>query len=176
MFWFVRHGETEPNRQGVRCGGDVDVPLNATGEAQIRALAPQLAGLQLGLIVTSPLQRTVASARLISEALGGLPIMIEPGFAERRLGQWNGCSLTETAAPLGRGDTPPGGESADAFFARVVGALHTLAPHLPHRLLLVSSKGVARVLGEYLGGGQQAGAGNGELIAFRFRLQGHGAS
>ena len=40
-FRFLRHGETDFNRSGLRCGGDADVPLSVHGEEQIRALAPQ---------------------------------------------------------------------------------------------------------------------------------------
>ena len=37
-FWFLRHGETDWNAQGIS-QGNVDIPLNATGLAQARSAA-----------------------------------------------------------------------------------------------------------------------------------------
>lgn len=145
-FWFVRHGETEDNRRGVRCGGDRDPPLTALGEQQARTLAQQLLGLDIGVIVTSPLQRTRRTAELIAEAIGGVPVQSEALFIERSLGQWNGLTAAETEASLKAGQTPPGGESEAAFCARVARALESLRPQLQRRPLVVSSRGIARVL------------------------------
>mgnify|MGYP003704279353 CR=1 FL=1 len=43
-FWFLRHGETDWNAQGLS-QGNVDIPLNATGRAQAVA-ARDAAGAQ----------------------------------------------------------------------------------------------------------------------------------
>ena len=40
-FWFLRHGETDWNAQGIS-QGNVDIPLNAVGVAQARAAADKL--------------------------------------------------------------------------------------------------------------------------------------
>jgi 2,3-bisphosphoglycerate-dependent phosphoglycerate mutase len=77
---LMRHGATEPNLQGLRCGGDLDVPLAPVGVTQVRRAAKALQGLGLPIdvIVASDLQRTLASARLVSDTLGGLPVIVEP--------------------------------------------------------------------------------------------------
>ena len=95
---FVRHGATAPNMAGLRCGGDLDVPLTALGRQQAVTAARQVAELEpaVGLIVTSDLVRTRETAAIIAAALSGVPIIIEAGFAERSLGQWNLRTIAET--------------------------------------------------------------------------------
>lgn len=169
VFYFVRHGETDYNARGVRCGGDVDIPLTAAGERQARAVAGELRHLGIGVIVTSSLQRTRRTAEIIAAALGGLPVEIEPLFAERRLGQWNGRSIEETEPLVRARATPPGGESENEFRARIARALEALSPHLARRPLVVSSKGVARMLNLLCGQPGRPPAGNAEVIEYQAR-------
>ena len=153
MIHFVRHGATAPNQAGLRCGGDYDPPLVELGRRQVEGLAWQLATLALpvGLIVTSNLQRTRESAAMLAATLGGLPVLVQPGWAERRLGEWNLRSIAETQDALLSGQTPPGGESNVDFTRRITAMAVGLGPLLARRPLLVGSKGVARVLGEVCG-------------------------
>jgi 2,3-bisphosphoglycerate-dependent phosphoglycerate mutase len=183
---FVRHGATEPNLAGLRCGGDLDVPLSAQGRTQAQTAAEQILamGWPVGLLVSSDLQRTRETARIINGVFPEVDLIIAPGFAERHLGEWNLMPISETEAALNAGLTPPGGESRVEFFDRIALAVDTLLPrlaHLNHPPLLVASKGVARVLGELFSGRVQrdaaaekkssrtrseSGAQNGELIRF----------
>lgn len=163
-FWFVRHGETDFNRRGLRCGGDVDVPLNTHGEDQIRALAPQIGALGIGLIVSSALVRTRRSALIISSMLGGIPIQTQPLFNERSLGAWNGRPYAEAEALIRAGATPPGGEAEAQFRQRILSGVAGLS--LAQNTLVVSSKGVARILDACLGGGTLRPAENGKLIRY----------
>jgi probable phosphoglycerate mutase len=78
--------------------------------------------------------------------LGNTPVEIDPLFNERRLGQWNNRPIAETEELLAAKVTPPGGEAEDDFTKRVSAAMDNLRPHLDRRPLLVSSKGVGRVL------------------------------
>jgi probable phosphoglycerate mutase len=41
-LYFVRHGVTEPNFRGYRCGGDLDLPLMDIGCDQAYLLAKQI--------------------------------------------------------------------------------------------------------------------------------------
>ena len=71
-FYFLRHGETDWNRDR-RAQGQIDIPLNATGIAQAKAAAEVVRGLGLRTICASPLSRAYETARFASEA-SGVPI------------------------------------------------------------------------------------------------------
>ena len=63
--------------------------------------------------------------------------------------------------------TPPDGESNAEFTRRVrEAALVTLLPRLPRHVLLVGSKGVARILGELAGAAPRCPVGNAEIVEF----------
>ena len=67
-FWFLRHGETDWNAQGIS-QGNVDIPLNAVGVAQARAAAEKLRNRGIATIVASPLSRARVTAEFVGEAL-----------------------------------------------------------------------------------------------------------
>lgn len=165
---FLRHGATEANLAGLRCGGDRDLPLTELGRRQVSeaAMALRAQGLSFGLIVSSDLLRTRESAEIIARTAPGVPVLIEPAFAERRLGAWNLQAIADTEAALASGATLPGGESSADFVQRIAGALQVLLPHLGQRPLLVGSKGVARALRVLLGKTHRHGLANAEVMQF----------
>lgn len=167
-LYFVRHGITEPNFRGFRCGGDLDLPMMDIGCDQAYLLAKQIEkmNLRVGVILSGTLLRTRQTASIISGVLGMIPVELEPLLNERRLGQWNNRPIAETEEPLKRGVTPPGGESEEQFTARVSLAFENLRPHLERRPLLVSCKGVGRILNGLLGGTDRIAIGNGEIVEF----------
>jgi probable phosphoglycerate mutase len=167
-MYFVRHGATEPNFRGLRCGGDLDIPLMDIGCDQAYLLAKQIdrMNLDIGVIVAASLIRTRQTASIISGVLGNVPVQVEPLLNERRLGQWNNRPIAETEEQLAARVTPPGGESEEEFTARVGLALEALRPFLERRPLLVSSKGVGRVMNVLLGGEGRMQVGNGEIVEF----------
>lgn len=151
---LLRHGATEPNLAGLRCGGDLDVALTELGRRQATQAGLRLRalGVPVGVIVTSDLLRTRETAEIIVRVLGRIEIVIEPAFAERHLGNWNLRSAAETERALLARETPPGGEADADFVERIARATQAhLVPHLRRSPLLVGSKGVARALRELLG-------------------------
>lgn len=167
FFLFLRHGETDYNRQGIRCGGELDIPLNATGWAQAETVARYLrhAGFALGWIAASPLLRVQQTARVVAAHLG-LDVETCDRLNERRLGEWNGLPVSDTEEALKAGKTPPGGEGAEEFRTRIVGWLHDWRGRLSAPGIVVSSKGVGRVLSEAFVG-ENVKVDNGGLLLFR---------
>lgn len=166
---FMRHGATTLNAAGLRCGGDIDLPLAEIGLHQSMLAALHLAALRprVGVIVVSALQRTRQTADIVGQAMRGVEIVTQPAFNERRLGAWNRRPIAETRAELAAGVTPPGGESNAEFTRRIADAVAaTLLPLLGQRPLLIASKGVARVLGELAGCGPSEPLDNAGIVAF----------
>ncbi|MDR3437248.1 histidine phosphatase family protein [Telmatospirillum sp.] len=159
-FLFVRHGQSTDNANDMHSGGDADPELSDLGRSQAAATAKELhrrLAERLGDIrlIASPLRRTTETARIIAMELGIDPdaIAFEEGFLERRLGQWNGLTSAQVSQEvIRRSDVvPPGGEGHAEFRRRVGIVAHaTAALAGPHCLpLVVSSRGVGRVLGWY---------------------------
>src|SRR5208337_4271489 len=87
-FWFLRHGETDWNAQGLS-QGNVDIPLNPTGLAQARSAAGRLRNRGIATIVSSPLSRARVTAEIVGEALA-LPPQIDDDLREVRFGVQEG--------------------------------------------------------------------------------------
>ncbi|MRR51538.1 MAG: histidine phosphatase family protein [Rhodocyclaceae bacterium] len=172
-FLFLRHGCTDYNQAGLRCGGDIDIPLNAEGRRQAAQAAQLIAasGWPLAWIVTSPLQRTQATAAAVAAALGDATVNVDPRLCERRLGAWNGQPAELTESALRRGETPPGGESRADFRTRVLAWLEDWQSRLAQPGLIVASKGISRVLSEELAG-EDCRADNGQVLVFAYNRTG----
>lgn len=146
---LVRHGETAWNAQQ-RLQGWTDVPLNAEGERQARAAARALAGVAFDAIVASPLQRALATAQAIA---AGRPVRVhtDPRLRERHHGDLQGLTRGQIALAAPRvhealqerrpGYLPPGGESVEAFAARVHAALEDLRHGHPGGTVLAVAHG-----------------------------------
>ena len=100
-FFFIRHGQTTANRDGVRSGAESDTHMTELGREQVRRAGRILHDLDVtpGLILCSPLSRTIETANLLNTRLA-LDVRIESGLVERRLGDWNGQSIEATRIPL----------------------------------------------------------------------------
>lgn len=85
---LVRHGQTDYNREG-RLQGQVDIPLNSTGLLQAESLAATVATNPPDVIVASPLDRALQTARIISRG-SGLDVTTDEAFLERSFGRWEG--------------------------------------------------------------------------------------
>ncbi|MDT7838168.1 histidine phosphatase family protein [Aquabacterium sp. OR-4] len=168
-LYFVRHGATAANAAGLRCGGDLDLPLTEPGRQQALDAAAQVCALRprVGLVISSDLKRTRETAAILAAALGGVPMLVVPGFGERRLGDWNLRPIAETQAWLASGQTPPGGEAEADFVARIALAVASIAAHRAAHPLVVGSKGVARVLALLEGRAQRLDLGNAEFVSFQ---------
>jgi broad specificity phosphatase PhoE len=120
---FVRHGETEANRQRLALGR-ADPALTEHGEEQAEALAARLASLEVATVLASPLLRARQTAAPIAAAVGA-QVVIDDRLIELDYGEWDGRSfpdLPPDALERWRNDptfAPPGGESLRAVATRV---------------------------------------------------------
>ena len=148
-FWYLRHGETEWNRQGLS-QGNVDIPLNELGLAQARAAAERLRGRGITSIIASPLSRARVTAEIVAEALG-LDVAIEPELREVSWGVHEGKPLDEWFQPWITGHaTPEGAESFAQLRRRVVAGLNRAVTQ-PPAVLIVAHGGVFRAIRSAMG-------------------------
>jgi len=148
-FWFLRHGETDWNAQGLS-QGNVDIPLNATGRAQAVAAAARLRHRGLAAIVTSPLSRAHDTARAVAAEIN-LPIEIDEGLREVSFGAQEGQPMTEWFAEWVKGTyTPPDAESFADLRARAVAAVNRALAR-PAPVLVVGHGALFRALRAEMG-------------------------
>jgi broad specificity phosphatase PhoE len=148
-FWFLRHGETDWNAQGIS-QGNVDIPLNATGIAQARAAAQKLRNRGIATIVSSPLSRAKVTAEFVGEALN-LPVAIDPDLREVRFGVQEGQPMSGWFTDWISGAfTPEGAETFAALRARAVAAANR-ATAKPPAVLIVAHGALFRSLRAAMG-------------------------
>ena len=94
-IYAIRHGQTDYNAQGLVQGGRCNIPLNETGKAQALAAAETLLGKGIGLIVTSPLIRTLQTTEIIAKHLniGAESILVGEKLYERDFGIYEGTPI-----------------------------------------------------------------------------------
>lgn len=143
-FWYLRHGETDWNRQGLS-QGSVDIPLNDRGLAQAREAAEKLMGRGITSIVASPLSRARVTAEIVGAALG-LGVTIEPELREVSWGIHEGQTLADWFHDwLAERATPEGAESFAELRRRTVTGLNR-AVQQPALVLIVAHGGVFRAI------------------------------
>lgn len=98
-FYFLRHGETDGNKQ-VLAIGQMDIPLNETGRQQAAVTAPKLQGQGITRIVSSPLSRARETAEIVNATLN-LPLADHAGLMERSVGTWSGKPYADLCAAFG---------------------------------------------------------------------------
>ena len=157
---FVRHGETDWNRDG-RIQGGTDVPLSAAGRDQARELAASLAARAIGAIYASDLRRAVETAEPLAARLD-LLVLTTAALRERDFGANEGRIAVEVAAEFGKevgtrwlgpDERHPGGESMREVYERVATFLDELLEDLPaDEIALVTSGGPIRVGTAHLAG------------------------
>ncbi len=156
-LYFIRHGETDWNREG-RLQGQMDIPLNDTGRGQARRngdfLAELLATAGSLDFIASPMLRTRQTMEIVRAACG-LPVADfaqEERLKEIKFGHWEGrrwddLKRTERDAIKARkadrfNFVAPDGESYAMLNARVLDWLDGVA----RPTVVVSHGGIMRCL------------------------------
>lgn len=95
---LVRHGRTQANSDGVLAGRSPGVHLDDLGTQQAARAGERLAVLRLARVVSSPLDRTVETAKAVVRAQTE-PVQLrrDRGLVEVGYGEWTGRKLRELA-------------------------------------------------------------------------------
>lgn len=152
---LIRHGETAWNAVR-RLQGHLDIPLNAEGTRQAKALAWALQNEKLDAIISSDLQRAMQTAGEIAR-LQGLSTRLDAGLRERCFGGFEGVLYSDIPHQFPEAHAiwqsrdpdalfPPGervGESIRQFQTRTMDAiLHHARQHQGKKIALVAHGGV----------------------------------
>ena len=156
LFYILRHGETDWNRDG-RLQGQTDVPLNDVGRDQARSVASAVSRLNIEACYASDLARAYETAEI---GLFGHPRQIMPiplmSLRERNFGSMNGHTHDEIERHKkqspdfyidldGKGRLfPKDGEQDDVFVSRVHGAISELHAKHSQPFLIVTHGGFFR--------------------------------
>lgn len=161
-FYFLRHGETEFNREG-RFQGRTDVSLNETGLRQAREATAKLAMSKIDRIVSSPAQRVQQTVNRYAEAQG-IPVHLDDHLMEFYVGSFEGQRVAEIreAHELDPHDSlfsvlPADADNWQEFVPRVCGTVRRWTDKHPDDTLLFAAHGlVYRALALSLTGNESA--------------------
>jgi broad specificity phosphatase PhoE len=153
--FLARHGETSWNVEH-RLQGRSDIGLTARGEAHARALAALLHDVPLDAVFTSPLRRSIDTARPLVEARQ-LPVEIRPELVEMNYGRLEGHTATDPDPEIRRlwkarkadllAFRAPGGEIYPEVRDRIAPFVDELRQRFIGRsVLVVGHRGTNRVL------------------------------
>ncbi len=148
-FYFIRHGQTEWNKQGLY-QGQLDVPLNETGLHQAHGAKAILANTAIATVCSSPLGRARRTAEIINEALE-CPLVIIDGLQECNFGKLEGQPVTgEAFHDLLANAQNWGGETLEKFTERIIIAIRESLNN-PGPVLVVSHGGAFKAIQNRLG-------------------------
>ena len=90
IVYIVRHGQTDWNLEG-RIQGHSNIDLNTTGILQANDIAQMFININLDLIISSPLNRALDTAKIINQ-YKKLPIITNDTLIERDYGDFEGTN------------------------------------------------------------------------------------
>jgi len=150
MIYFVRHGETDYNLNGIT-QGQLDIPLNKRGIEEAEAVAEKLKDYKIDVIYCSPLERTKKTAEIINEN-HGVEIVYDDRLKEFFAGAKQGTIEEnwdkEHKSEFVMDPEKYGAESHEDFYNRVVEVFKEIQT-LNKNVLIVSHCGVYRNIYRY---------------------------
>ncbi len=155
MIYLMRHGEINGVKTR-RYIGSTDLPLSEKGIVQAQFWHQKLNNIRFDAIYTSPLERAMHTAEIIS-GQNASALKIIPDLAEIHLGEWDGKKVQSIQKRFPdawkqrgsdfAGFRPPGGESFQDLSNRVLPAFFDITSCDQKKiLLLVAHAGVNRVI------------------------------
>lgn len=154
-LYFLRHGETPYSRTGGYCGA-LDPELTPEGTEMAQAFAQAYSSIPWEAIYTSPMQRTIATAKPLCDAIG-IEMQLRDGLKEIQYGEWEGQTLEYVKQHDGdryirwltepAWNAPPGGETAVQVASRASSAIAEIEEkHNSGNVLIVSHKATIRII------------------------------
>lgn len=151
-IYSTRHGQTDFNKRDIVLGS-TDIELNETGLSQAEELAEKVSGLDVDIIIASPMLRAMKTAQFVAEK-NGLEIITDNRLREWNYGEYEGKTrftdgFAENKKNFGvkMGKT---GESLLQLAQRVYSALDDIIKNYSEKnVLIVSHGGVCRVIETY---------------------------
>ena len=154
-LYLVRHGATQLTAED-RFSGSVGVELSDEGRAQAARLGDRLRDEGIVALYSSPLSRTVETARIIAGACRLEPVLRD-GLREISHGSWEGLTRREVEDRYPEDHAaweedpftfaPPGAESGVAVLARALPVIReVITAHEGQSVLVVSHKATIRLL------------------------------
>ena len=151
MIYFIRHGETDYNKE-VRFQGHLDIPLNETGISQANEALENSKAIQFDVIYHSPLLRAKETAEIIN-SFHNAKLISDDRLKEIFMGTLQGRKFSELSEEEQRlSFTNPehfGGESHDEFCARIISFYNEIS-NTDKNILIVSHGGVYRALYKHI--------------------------
>lgn len=149
-FYYIRHGQTEANEQGVYTGSLPHIPLTKLGVEQAQAAAKLMSAWGINRIIASDLDRAQHTARIIADGikLDRQLIVTQPLLREMNVGRMAGTPDEGFPAYLeyAASGVDPEAETIAMVDGRVREFLATLEQYDGETLLVVSHAGVGRVI------------------------------
>jgi probable phosphoglycerate mutase len=160
-LYFLRHGQTAFSRDNIFSGCGSDPELTEAGLAMAQAFAQSYRAIDWRAVYTSPLKRTVATARPLCEAIGK-EMELRAGLREISYGQWEGLTVEDVKRDFpddyaqflsdAARYPPSGGESALTLADRALRVVEEIKQTVDDgNVLIVSHKATVRALLCHLG-------------------------
>ncbi|MFD0677064.1 MULTISPECIES: histidine phosphatase family protein [unclassified Paenibacillus] len=169
IIGFVRHGETDWNKEG-RSQGHRDIELNEEGQAQAHAVAKRLSAEQWDILISSDLLRAQETAQIISQLLKK-PVQLDKRLRERSFGQLEGTTVQERIDRWGSGweSLDLNVETLEHMLVRSTELMHELVVRYSGQKILLVSHGtfIAVTLKHLLGGQEISTLGNTSISVIR---------
>lgn len=154
-LYLVRHGATQASAED-RFAGAIDVELSVEGQTQARALGGRLREAELAAVYSSPMKRTLATAKEIADP-HRLPVTPLDALREIAHGHWENRVRRdverEFAEEYQRWELDPytfapvDGETGLSVVARALPALrHAVTQHPGQHVAFVSHKATIRLI------------------------------
>ena len=154
-LYLVRHGATQLTAED-KFSGAIGVELSDEGRGQAARLGERLHDEGISAVYSSPLSRTMETARIVGGHCG-LEIEEREGLREISHGRWEGLTRREVEARYGAEYAsweedpftfaPEGGESGVAVLARALPVIREIVTrHRDERVLVVSHKATLRLV------------------------------